>query len=77
MDIDFEYILPEDRVPFADFVAQTRDFFAPYGYPVSVALAPKTSDNQQGVLYEGKDYALLGKAADSVLLMTYEWGYTY
>lgn len=28
-------------------------------------------------MYEGKDYALLGSAADSVLLMTYEWGYTY
>ena len=28
-------------------------------------------------MYEGKDYALLGAAADSVLLMTYEWGYTY
>ena len=77
LDIDFEYILPEDRIPFANFVAQTRDFLLPYGYHVSVALAPKTSDNQQGVLYEGKDYALLGSAADSVLLMTYEWGYTY
>lgn len=77
VDIDFEYILPEDRVPFADFVAQTRDFLAPYGYPVSVALAPKTSDSQQGTLYEGMDYALLGEAADSVLLMTYEWGYIF
>ncbi len=77
VDIDFEYILPQDRVPFADFVAQTRDFLAPYGYPVSVALAPKTSDSQQGTLYEGMDYALLGEAADSVLLMTYEWGYTF
>ncbi len=28
-------------------------------------------------MYEGKDYRLLGAAADSVLLMTYEWGYTY
>ena len=77
VDIDFEYILPEDRIPFADFVAQTREFLSPYGFHVSVALAPKTSDSQQGVLYEGKDYALLGSAADSVLLMTYEWGYTY
>ncbi len=47
------------------------------GYPVSVALAPKVSDTQSGLLYEGKDYALLGEAADYVLLMTYEWGYTY
>lgn len=77
VDIDFEYILPEDRIPFADFVAETRNYLSPYGYHVSVALAPKTSDNQQGILYEGKDYALLGAAADSVLLMTYEWGYTY
>jgi spore germination protein len=41
------------------------------------ALAPKTSDDQPGALYEGHDYALLGEAADAVLLMTYEWGYTY
>ena len=70
-------ILPEDRVPFADFVADTREFLSPYGYPVSVALVPKTSDSQSGMLNEAKDYRLLGEAADSVLLMTYEWGYTY
>ena len=77
VDIDFEYIRPEDRIPFADFVADVRNLLAPYGYHVSVALAPKTSDSQAGLLYEGKDYRLLGEAADSVLLMTYEWGYTY
>lgn len=77
VDIDFEYIRPEDRLPFADFVADVRNLLAPYGYHVSVALAPKTSDTQAGLLYEGKDYRLLGEAADSVLLMTYEWGYTY
>lgn len=77
VDIDFEYILSEDRIPFADFVADVRNSLAPYGYHVSVALAPKTSDSQAGLLYEGKDYGLLGEAADSVLLMTYEWGYTY
>ncbi len=77
VDIDFEYIRPEDRVPFADFVADVRDLLSAYGYHVSVALAPKISDTQSGLLYEGKDYGLLGEAADSVLLMTYEWGYTY
>lgn len=77
VDIDFEYIRPEDRTAFADFVADVRNLLSPYGYHVSVALAPKTSDSQAGLLYEGKDYGLLGEAADSVLLMTYEWGYTY
>lgn len=77
VDIDFEYILPEDRLPFVRFVAQVREAVNALGYPVSVALAPKTSDDQPGLLYEGKDYGLLGEAADYVLLMTYEWGYTY
>ncbi len=77
VDIDFEYILAEDRAAFADFVRNVRIAMNEIGCFVSVALAPKTSDDQQGVIYVGKDYALLGEAADKVLLMTYEWGYTY
>lgn len=77
IDIDFEYILAKDRIPFANFVENVRTQAAPLGYTVSVALAPKTSADQPGLLYAGKDYGLLGAAADSVLLMTYEWGYTY
>lgn len=76
-DIDFEYIFSEDREIFASFVADMTRTLNEYGYQVSVALAPKTSANQKGLLYEGKDYRLLGAAANKVLLMTYEWGYTY
>ena len=42
-----------------------------------MALAPKVSADQRGLLYEGIDYRLLGENSDQVLLMTYEWGYTY
>lgn len=77
VDIDFEYVLAEDRIAFANFVTNVRIAINALGYPVTVALAPKTSDDQPGLLYEGKDYALLGEAANEVLLMTYEWGYTY
>lgn len=77
VDIDFEYVLSEDRIPFAEFVRKVRNAMTPLGCITSVALAPKISDTQEGLLYGGKDYALLGDAADYVLLMTYEWGYTY
>lgn len=77
VDVDFEYIKAEDRDYFTSFVARlTRELNA-YGYMVSVALAPKTSSGQKGLLYEGKDYGGLGAAANSCLLMTYEWGYKY
>lgn len=77
VDVDFEYILAEDRDRFTSFVAELRRRMNAAGYVVSVALAPKTSADQPGLLYEGKDYGGLGAAADEVLLMAYEWGYTY
>ena len=77
VDIDFEYILSEDRDAFTAFVGRVADAMRRIGRQVSVALAPKQSADQKGLLYEGKDYKGLGEAADYVLLMTYEWGYTY
>ena len=76
VDVDFEYILPEDRAGYAAFVENLREVMNENGWQVSVALAPKTSADQVGLLYEGMDYRLLGQAADHVFLMTYEWGYT-
>lgn len=77
VDLDFEYIRSEDGEGYAAFVARTRELFSVYGIRVSVALAPKTSAEQRGLLYEGILYRDLGEAADQVMLMTYEWGYTY
>ena len=75
VDVDFEYIPGTQREAYAAFIERLRERLSPL--PVLVALAPKTRADQPGLLYEGHDYALLGAAADYVLLMTYEWGYTY
>lgn len=77
VDVDFEFIRAEDREPYAGFIRNLTTRMNAEGYTVSVALAPKVSADQPGLLYEGVDYALLGEIANSVLLMTYEWGYTY
>lgn len=77
VDIDFEYIRKEDKEGFTAFAAEMADSLHAEGYQLSIALAPKTSADQPGLLYEGKDYKALGAIADQVLLMTYEWGYKY
>ncbi len=77
VDIDFEFILASDRDAFTEFVRQVSETMRANGFHTSVALAPKTSADQPGLLYEGKDYRALGAVADHVLLMTYEWGYTF
>lgn len=77
LDVDFEYVFPEDAAPYAAFLAALTARLNPLGYPVIAALAPKTSSTQRGALYEGHDFAAIGAAVNEVLLMTYEWGYTY
>ncbi len=77
LDVDFEFVYPEDAEAYAQFVARLRGLLSPMGLPVIVALAPKVFAEQPGLLYEGHNYRLLSQAADQVLLMTYEWGYTY
>lgn len=77
LDVDFEFVFPQDAQPYADFLHRLHDRLSPQGYLVTAALAPKTSADQPGLLYEGHNYAAIGNAVDRVLLMTYEWGYSY
>jgi spore germination protein len=75
VNIDFENVLPADRVNYNQFLQLTVDRLHPRGYFVSTAVAPKLSATQAGLLYEAHDYEAHGRIADFVVLMTYEWGY--
>lgn len=77
LDIDFEFIPGEFREAYVAFIEETRSRLNAEGYLVSVAVPPKVADDQPGLLYEGIDYRAIGNAADSIFLMTYEWGYKY
>ncbi|HHW31623.1 MAG TPA: LysM peptidoglycan-binding domain-containing protein [Clostridiaceae bacterium] len=77
LDIDFEYIYPYDRESYNNFLRRIVNTLRPLGYQITTALAPKISASQQGLLYEAHDYPVHGLLVDHVILMTYEWGYTY
>lgn len=77
LDVDFEYIYSEDREKYNDFMRALSARLRPLGFSLSVALAPKLSADQPGLLYEAHDYPVMGALVDNVILMTYEWGYTY
>lgn len=77
LDIDFEYVYPSDREAYNNFLRTVADRIKPLGYILTTAVAPKISANQPGLLYEAHDYPVHGEVADHVIIMTYEWGYTY
>lgn len=76
LDVDFEFIPGQFAGAYAAFLDRLRRLLHPMGRFLWAALAPKTSSQQRGLLYEGHDYAAVSAAVDAVLLMTYEWGYT-
>jgi len=77
LNIDFEYIFPFDRESYNQFLRRIVDTLHPLGYIVTTAVAPKISDEQMGLLYTAHDYRAHGETVDQVIIMTYEWGYTY
>lgn len=74
LNIDFEYVRPADRENYNQFLRRVVDRLHP-DYLVSTDLAPKTSADQEGLLYTAHDYEAHGEIVDFVILMTYEWGY--
>ncbi|HYE82966.1 MAG TPA: LysM peptidoglycan-binding domain-containing protein [Clostridia bacterium] len=77
LDVDFEYIYPENREDYNNFLRKLNRQLKPLGYSLTTALAPKIAADQQGLLYEAHDYPVHGALTDHVILMTYEWGYTF
>lgn len=77
VNIDFEYVYPYDKNSYNQFLKNLTSYLHPLGYIVTTSLAPKMSSTQQGILYEAHDYESQGKIVDQIILMTYEWGYTY
>lgn len=73
---DFEYLRPQDREAYNQFLRKAKDRFSQEGWLISTALAPKTSATQKGKWYEAHDYKAHGEIVDFVVIMTYEWGYS-
>ena len=77
VDVDFEYIYPNDRELYNSFLTELKAELQPRGLTLSTAIAPKISATQTGTLYEAHDYAFHGSIVDYLIIMTYEWGYLY
>ncbi len=75
LNVDFEYVLPEDREAYNNFLRAAAERLHNEGFFISTSLAPKLSADQEGLLYEAHDYPAHGEIADFVVLMTYEWGW--
>ena len=57
VNLNIEYVQPYDREGYNAFLKRMSETLHANGYMLSSAIAPKTSDDQHGVLYTAHDYA--------------------
>ncbi|MGM7683426.1 LysM peptidoglycan-binding domain-containing protein [Cytobacillus sp. Hm23] len=76
LNVDFEFVYPEDRENYNNFLRKTVARLHPEGLSVSTALAPKVTGTESDLLRAAHDYQAHGEIVDMVFLMTYEWGWS-
>ncbi len=73
IDLDYENLPPDARQAFTDFVTTLARQLHSQAKTLAVTVPAKTSDNDGCVICKFADYAALGKAADQIRIMAYEF----
>jgi GH18 family chitinase len=73
IDIDYEDLRARDRAAFTAFVTELAAALHAHGKVLSVALFAKTTDAGYAPRNVAQDYAAVGRAADQVRIMTYDY----
>lgn len=73
IDIDYEDLRGTDRQAFSDFVTELATALHAKGKMLSVAVFAKADDAGYDQRNQAQDYAAIGKAADQVRLMGYDY----
>ena len=73
IDIDYENLHGPDRQAFTDFVGRLATVLHEHGRTLSVTLFAKASDAGYDQRNVAQDYAAIGKVADEVRLMGYDY----
>jgi spore germination protein len=73
IDIDYEDLTSADRKVFSDFIARLADALHAEDRILTVDVFAKESDQGYGERNRAQDYRALGRAADQVRLMAYDF----
>jgi len=73
IQIDYEDLTPDDRSSFSEFVTELGQAIHQIGKVLYVTVHVKEDDAGYDARNKSQDYAAIGKAADLVCLMAYDW----
>ena len=75
LDVDFEYVPPEDGGAYENFLETAAKRFSSEGFSLSCAIPAKEGKDTTSKFAGAYDYSRIGAIVDLVTLMTYDWGH--
>lgn len=77
LDLYIQYINLENQVDVELYVKNIATQLNAEGFLLFVTLTPNTFINVEQPAYQQIDYSKMGEYANKILLLSYEWGYSY
>jgi spore germination protein len=77
VNVTFQFINTENTDIYENFLSKLVNILGSEGYPVFVTLIPRTKYNINEITFEKINYTFVGDLSNSVMLLTYNWGYSY
>jgi len=77
INVTFQFINPENRQIYENYIEKLSNRLNNEGYLVFVTLTPKTIFNENEVTFEKIDYSGIGQAANGIMFLSYNWGYSF
>jgi spore germination protein len=72
-----QYLRPENREQVENYVIRFSNRLHSEGYRFVITVTPRTNIERTTVEIEKIDYSIIAKAADAILIASYEWGYSF
>lgn len=77
LNVTFQFINAENRHIYDSFITKLSNRLNQEGYPVFVTLTPRTFISTNEITFEAVDYTVIGQKANGVILLSYDWGYSF
>ncbi len=76
VNINFDYIRPNDRQRYSDFISRLRERLNSQGFVVFATIVMSSIEIEANIISAGYDYRAIGEATNYVILIHYEYGVT-
>jgi spore germination protein len=77
VNITFQFLNADNTEIYNRFITKLTNRLNSEGYQVWITLIPKTFYKENEIVFEKINYSTIGKKANSIMILSYSWGYSF